>query len=134
MQGIKNTTANDFFIQNKSYRNTFELIYDHGYANGTTLTVKGSLGLFKRDVFTNVNALNGQQKMWYTEIAYNGRTKSHTWVLGGNFNGDDYITRSSSTLLLPSQLGKTIGIFAQDDWKMSKKLDRKSTRLNSSHT
>jgi outer membrane receptor for ferrienterochelin and colicins len=121
MVGIKAKSADNFFIQNKSLRNTVDFAYDHEYSNGTTLTAKGSLSFFNRDVNTNLNYLKGQQKLWYTELAYNGRKNGHTWVTGLNFNGDHYQTNASSGSILPQQNGQTIGVFVQDDWKIGKK-------------
>ena len=121
MLGIKSKNTNDFFIQNKSLRNTADISFEHDYKNGTTLTAKGSLSFFNRDVTTNLNYLKGQQKIWYSELAYNGRTEGHTWVMGMNFNGDHYQTNASSGTILPQQFGQTMGIFVQDDWKVGKK-------------
>ena len=120
MQGIKEK-GTDFFVQNKSLRNTTDFSYNHEFANSTSLTAKGSMSFFKRDVATNINFLNGDQKLWYTELAYNGRVEAHTWVMGMNYNGDEYQTNASSSSLLPSQFGSTAGIFLQDDWKPTKK-------------
>ena len=122
MSGVKTKNLNYFFIQNKSLRNTADFQYDRQNNNGTTLTIKGSLSFFKRDVTTNLNFLKGQQKLWYTEMAYNGRKEGHTWVMGVNFNGDHYQTNASSGIVLPLQYGETAGTFIQDDWKIGKKI------------
>lgn len=120
LQGIQTKASNYFFIQNKSLRNNLDLTYENNFNNGNTLIAKGSIGLFNRKVITNAANLNGQQQLWYSELAYNGRKEGHTWVMGLNFNGDNYSTKTSSSSLLPNQYGKTLGVFAQDDWKITK--------------
>ncbi|MEI8111293.1 MAG: TonB-dependent receptor [Chitinophagia bacterium] len=109
--------ANAFFIQNKSWRNTADIVWEKKLAGNAQLTTKASTSFFNRDVLTNSFGMSGKQLIWYTEIAYSNKTEHHNYVMGINFNGDEFTKKLPDSTLLQNEKNNTIGFFAQDDWK-----------------
>lgn len=107
-----------FFIRNLSLRNTIDLNFDYALSHNGHLTVKGSTSFFSRDMHTNQTFLKGYQQIWYSEIAYAKKAIHHTWVTGINFNGDQFTkVAAPNGSLLPNEKNRTLGLFAQSDWK-----------------
>ena len=116
------TASNQFFIQNKSLRNTADIVWEKKLGGNALLTTKLSTSIFDRDVITNSFGMKGHQLIWYSEVAYSNKTDHHNYVLGVNFNGDEFNKKLPDSTLLPNEKNNTIGFFAQDDWKLTNKL------------
>ena len=114
-------TSNPFFIQNKSWRNTADIVWEKKLKGNAQLTTKASTSFFSRDVLTNAFGMSGKQLIWYTEMAYSNKTEHHNYVLGINFNGDEFTKKLPDSTLLQNEKNNTIGFFAQDDWKFHPK-------------
>ncbi len=117
----KADALHSFFVSNKSVRHTADISWDKKLRNNDAFTAKASVSLFNRKVETNVNKLEGNQSLWYSELAYNHNSKHHKWVAGINFNGDNFSKQLPDTTPLPNEQSNTIGMFVQDDWKISQK-------------
>ena len=61
--------------------------------------------------------MSGKQLIWYTEMAYSNKTEQHNYVMGINFNGDQFTKKLPDSTLLQNEKNNTIGFFVQDDWK-----------------
>ena len=123
MQVIDNKpdALHSFFVSNKSIRHTADISWDKKLNSNDAITAKGSISFFNRRVETNVNKLEGNQSLWYSEVAYNHNSKHHKWVAGINFNGDNFSKQLPDTTPIPNEQSNTIGMFIQDDWKISPK-------------
>src|SRR6478609_1011925 len=116
----KNASAqHQFFIQNKSLRNTADITWEKKLGSNAMFTLKGSGSFFNRQIITNVFGMTGTQTTWYTEAAYTQKSDHHNWVAGINFNGDDFTKKLPDSSLLPNEKSNTLGFFAQDDWKFN---------------
>lgn len=111
--------THQFFIRNKSFRNTVDAVLENKLANNGFLTTKASVNFFSRDISTNVFGMKANQTLWYSEIAYTQKLKQHNYVIGINFNGEDFKKKNPDSSLLPNEAANTIGLFLQDDWKLS---------------
>jgi iron complex outermembrane receptor protein/outer membrane receptor for ferrienterochelin and colicins len=111
--------AGQFFIQNKSLRNTADVIWEKPLNDNAQFTAKASTSFFSRDVNTNVFGMKGRQQTWYTEAAYSQKSDHHNWVAGINFNGDNFSKRLPDSSLVPNESNTTFGMFIQDDWKFA---------------
>lgn len=114
----KNASAqHQFFIRNKSLRNTGDITWEEKFSDHSQLTLKGSGSFFNRKINTNVFGMNADQFSWYSEAAYSQKTGKHNWVAGVNFNGDRLTKQQPDSSLVPDEKNSTAGFFAQDDWK-----------------
>lgn len=111
------TAAHQFFIQNKSLRNSGDLIWEKKLVNNAQFTAKSSVSFLNRIVNTNVFGMTGNQLTWFGELAYNQKSTHHNWVAGINFIGDNFTKQLPDSSLLPDERNNTLGFFAQDDWK-----------------
>jgi outer membrane receptor for ferrienterochelin and colicins len=118
--------AKSFFIQNKSWRNTADIVWEKKLKDNAQLTTKASTSFFSRDVLTNSFGMSGKQLIWYTEMAYSNKTEYHNYVMGINFNGDEFTKKLPDSTLLANAKNNTIGFFAQDDWKFHPKFTLQS--------
>lgn len=116
------SAQHQFFIRNKSYRNTGDIAWEQKFSNDAQLTVKGSGSFFNRQVSTNVFGMKANQFAWYTEAAYTKHSGQHNWVIGINFNGDRLAKQQPDSSLVPNEKNSTLGFFAQDDWKFNDQL------------
>ena len=115
-----------FFIQNKSWRNTTDIVWEKKFKGNAQLTTKASTSFFSRDILTNSFGMSGKQLIWYTEMAYSNKTEHHNYVMGINFNGDQFTKKLPDSTLLQNEKNNTIGFFAQDDWKFHPKFTLQS--------
>ncbi len=122
----KTTPQNQFFIRNKSLRNTADATWEKKTGETGLFTLKGSTSFFNRDISTNVFGMKATQFTWYTEATYSQRTEHHAWVGGINFNGDDFSKKQPDSSLIPNERNSTFGVFVQDDWKFANKFTLQS--------
>jgi iron complex outermembrane receptor protein/outer membrane receptor for ferrienterochelin and colicins len=115
-----------FFIANKSIRNTVDIVWEHQNKDNSFITIKTATNFFARDINTNLFSLKANQTLWYSELAYSKNIKKNNYVVGINFNGEDFKTINVSNSLLPNAATNTIGLFAQDDWKFADKFTLQS--------
>jgi outer membrane receptor for ferrienterochelin and colicins len=108
-----------FFIQNKTLRNTGDIVWENQLKNNAFLTAKASGSFSTRDIATNVFGMKANQLLWYSELTYNQHTKNHNYVLGVNFNGDGFKKHLADSSLIPDENSNTVGLFIQDDWKLT---------------
>lgn len=111
------SAQHQFFIRNKSLRNTGDITWEKKLPANAQLTLKASASHFNRDVETSLFGMRAGQFTWYTEAAYTRKTEQHNWVAGMNFNGDDFRKHLPDSSLVPNEKSSTLGFFAQDDWK-----------------
>lgn len=119
----KTEGAHQFFIENNLKRHTVDLQWENRLTNTQKFTLKAIGSLFNRDITTNINAVKGRQFSYYSEASYVFKTKSNDVVFGVNFNGERFHKKA------PAGGGglydfnyTTVGLFAQDDWRIHPKL------------
>lgn len=115
----KTNVTHQFFIQNKSLRNTIDADWENNLNNGAHLSIKATTSLYNREVLTNLFGMKAQQNLWYSELAYTKKSDHHNWIAGLNFNGDAFMKQQPDSTLLTNENGYTIGAYVQDDWKIT---------------
>ena len=114
-------SLHSFFEQNKTKRFNTNLRYENINQKGNIFTVKASYGNFERKMKTNTNIFSGVQNNIFTELSYLVNSEKHKLVSGVNFYSDDFQQFHPDIFSLNYSY-QTIGVFAQDNWKLSKKV------------
>jgi iron complex outermembrane receptor protein/outer membrane receptor for ferrienterochelin and colicins len=108
-----------FFIQNRSLRNSIDAVWENKLNATDRLTVKGVASFFRRDINTNVFGMKASQRSFYAELSYYKKLNRHNLVAGLNISGEQFNKKQpDSTLIVPYRY-TTSGFFLQDDWKIS---------------
>ncbi|MEO5683368.1 MAG: TonB-dependent receptor [Chitinophagaceae bacterium] len=128
MQVLHDTKDNQhqFYIGNKSFRNTVDAEWEHAMRHNDKLLIKGTSSLFNRTVETNTFGLKAKQLSWYTETDYIKKTAVHDIVAGINITGEDFHKQQPDSTRISNYIFNTSGFFLQDDWKLSAKFTMQS--------
>ena len=124
MQVLHATKDNmhQFFIQNKSFRNSVAATWENKINKTSELNFKGLLSFFNRDINTNVFGMKANQQTYFTELSYLKKWNRHTLVAGINISGENFSKKSPDSSLINPYNNHVFGIFVQDDWKVTQKL------------
>lgn len=114
-------STHQFYIRNKSARNIVDASWQYHLRQNEELNVKAAINFFDRDIKTNLFGMRADQSSWFSEASYLKKMKAHDIVGGINFSGESlFKERPDSTKINPYRY-TTIGIFIQDDWKLTNK-------------
>ena len=105
--------AHQFYEENKTNRNTADLVLDHDLSNGIKLQLKASSSSFDRTINTNTHRFKGNQLNYFTEASLVIPKDKYSLVMGINANGDRFKKLSGDTIALDNFSNNTIGAFAQ---------------------
>ena len=117
-----NDSEHQFYIQNRSIRNTLDAVWENRMNKTDRLTLKGNLSFFNRDIRTNVFGMKADQRSYYTELSYYKKMAGHDLVVGLNISGEKFDKQYPDSTMLDPYHYNTTGFFIQDDWKISSKL------------
>jgi outer membrane receptor for ferrienterochelin and colicins len=117
----KQNNIHQFFNQSKSIRNTADVELDTKLNATDKLIFKGVASFFNRDINTNVFGMKAKQLSYFTELSYLKKISAHNIVSGFNFTGENFTKQFPDSSHLPNYSYQTIGLFVQDDWKVSQK-------------
>jgi outer membrane receptor for ferrienterochelin and colicin len=118
--------THQFYIENQSFRNTFDVLWEREIKKADKLTVKGSGSSYNRNITSNVFGMRARQFSFYTEAAMSIKRKKHDVVTGINFTGELFKKQLPDSSSLSNYQYITAGVFAQDDWRMNPKLTLQS--------
>lgn len=109
-----------YFEENKTKRNTYELIYEQKLNDNSKLAFKNSLSDFKRDFSSNENFVNAKQQNYFSELSYVKPSNKMIWVLGMDFQGSKFTPQSFKNFQIPQFENNSFGMFAQNTLKLNK--------------
>lgn len=115
------SSFHSFFIQNQTYRNTLDLVWDYKISQSNKFTLKGTTSNFNRNITTDQFGLKAIQLSYYTEATYVKKKGKHDIVGGINVNGENLKKRLPDSTLINNYHYFTLGLFAQDDWRIHPK-------------
>ncbi|MEI7736034.1 MAG: TonB-dependent receptor [Ferruginibacter sp.] len=121
---VLHQTANaqhQFFIKNKSLRNTIDAQWENKLNATDLLIIKGTTSFFNRDISTNVFGMKASQLSYYTEASYLKKVTHHNFVGGINIAGEKFTKKLPDSTKFNNYNHQTLGFFVQDDWKLSHK-------------
>lgn len=110
--------THQYFEQNKTRRNTYELIFDHNFADHSKLSFKNSLSDFRRDFSSNNNYLDAKQQNYFSELSYVKPADRMIWVLGMDVQGNKFSPQRYQSFQIPQFENSSVGIFAQNTLKL----------------
>jgi outer membrane receptor for ferrienterochelin and colicins len=124
MQVLHQTKDNvhQFFIQNKSLRNAVAATWQNKLNKTDEINFKGLISFFNRDIVSNVFGMKAFQQSYFTELSYLKIWKKHTLVTGINISGENFEKKSPDSSGINPYSNHTLGVFMQDDWRITKKL------------
>ena len=124
MQVLHGTKDNihQFFIQNKSFRNSIAGTWENKISKTSELNFKGLLSFFNRDIITNVFGMKAKQQTFFTELSYFKKWDKHTLVSGINVSGESFQNKQPDSSGINPYQNIVFGFFMQDDWKLTPKL------------
>jgi outer membrane receptor for ferrienterochelin and colicins len=113
--------AHQFFIQNKSVRNTVDAELENKLNATDRLTIKATTSFFNRDITTNVFGMKAKQLSYFSELSYFKKLPRHSIVGGINVSGENFTKKTPDSTQFNNYTQNTIGAFVQDDWKLTEK-------------
>jgi outer membrane receptor for ferrienterochelin and colicins len=124
LQVLHSTKDNthQFFIQNKSARNAIAATWENKLNKTEQLNFKGLISFFNRDIVSNVFGMKAFQQSYFTELSYLKKWDKHTLVSGINISGESFQKKSPDSSGINAYSNTIVGIFMQDDWKLTQKL------------
>ncbi len=124
MQVLHNNKDNlhQFFIQNKSLRNSIAGTWENKLNKTDQVNFKGLLSFFNRDIVSNVFGMKAFQQSYFTELSYLKKWEKHTLVSGINISGESFQKKSPDSSGINPCSNTIVGIFMQDDWRLTQQL------------
>lgn len=124
MQVLHHTKDNQhqFFIQNRSIRNSISGTWENKICKTSALNFKGLLSFFNREINTHVFGMKAAQQTFFTELSYLKKWEKHTLVSGINVSGENYQNKPPDSSGINPYSNTFLGVFIQDDWKLAPKL------------
>jgi outer membrane receptor for ferrienterochelin and colicins len=111
-----------FFIQNQSYRNTLDLVWDNKISRTDKFTLKATTSNFNRNITTSVFGMKAKQRSYFSEASYVKKTGKHDVVAGINLSGENLKKRLPDSSFINNYNYFTVGFFLQDDWRIHPRL------------
>ena len=115
MQLIKGDAdaTHQFFEENKTNRNTVDLLVEQNLSGGKKLAFKSSVSSFTRDITTSSHFFKGNQFNYFSEASLFIPKEKYSVVMGINAVGDKFTIKPSDPVLLHNYGNYTAGAFAQ---------------------
>jgi outer membrane receptor for ferrienterochelin and colicin len=110
-----------FYIENQSYRNTIDAVWDRKVNLKDKFSLKASFSNFNRNIKTNVFGMRARQISFYTEASYVKKKDKHDLVTGININGENFRKKAPDSSTINNYNYFTLGFFVQDDWRIHPK-------------
>jgi len=119
MKVIENNSdsIHQFFEKNKIIRNSAELIAERNLSGKNKFVLKGSFSDFKRNITTHEYNFNAGQADYFSEASILINQKSHNWVGGVNFSGNQFKKISGDSAYINKVSNNTVGAFLQYAYK-----------------
>jgi outer membrane receptor for ferrienterochelin and colicin len=115
-----------FYIQNQTYRNTLDLVWDNKISKTDHFMFKATTSNFNRNITTHIFGMKARQRSYFSEASYVKKSGKHDVVAGINFTGENLKKRLPDSTLISNFNFFTVGFFLQDDWRIHPKLTLQS--------
>jgi len=116
------TTDHQYFVTNKSFRNSGEIMLEKKMDDGSQLTFKGSTSLLDRSLETSSYTFSALQTLYFSELSYFLKRDNYDVVMGANLSGDKFNKDKAARIAIDNYHYTTLGLFAQNDWRITEKM------------
>jgi outer membrane receptor for ferrienterochelin and colicins len=116
------SSFHQLFIQNQTYRNTLDLVWDNKISRTDRFTLKATTSNFNRNITTNAFGMKASQRSGFYEASYLKKTGKHDVVAGINLTSENFKKRVPDSTLINNYNYFAVGLFIQDDWRLHPKL------------
>ncbi len=121
LPALDNPTAAGYTERNRSERYNTQLRLDSHVGHRRLLTLKNSVSAFTRQLQAGSSYFAGRQLSTYSEASLLVPAGTHRAVFGANFLTDRF-TETDQALTPRDYDYQTVGLFAQDDWRLRENL------------
>ena len=111
-----------YFEENISNRIATQFQFDKQLNKVSSLTFKNSIAFFNRSINTSNSLFSGKQTSIFSELVYKHSYTKHQVVAGISLVSDQFKEDTLKSHLKRNYHYQTIGLFAQDDWKIANKV------------
>lgn len=108
-----------YFEQNKTKRNSYELIFEQKFNDNSKLSLKNSISNFDRNFLSNNNLLKAKQTNYFSELSYIKNIQKSTLVIGTDVQGSKFSPKDYQFLQVPQFENNSFGIFIQNSIKFN---------------
>jgi outer membrane receptor for ferrienterochelin and colicins len=115
-------SSHQFFIQNQTFRNTVDIIWDNKISSTDNFTLKGTTSSFNRSIGTPLFGMKAKQLSYFSEASYFKKLAKHDVVAGMNLTGENLKKKLPDSTMITDYNYFAVGLFLQDDWKINSKL------------
>jgi iron complex outermembrane receptor protein len=120
---ISNLGNDDGFYENNQTKYLSAILnYKHDFKNETYLTFKSNITDYSRNLITNINSFGGEQTSSFSELSCLFKNKRHNWTSSIDLCVDEFKQYPGYNYFSVSYKHQTIGIFSQDNWKLTEDL------------
>jgi iron complex outermembrane receptor protein/outer membrane receptor for ferrienterochelin and colicins len=116
------TATNNFHVIEKYIRNTADLTLDYKINDQSSLHYKSAASFYSRNYSNPAILFNGKENNTYQELNIVSVKGKHTAVAGFNLITSNFTHASNDSLPFGNFNTNTIGVFLQDDYKLSEKV------------
>lgn len=109
-----------YFEENKTRRNTYELLFQQKFSDKSKLDFKNSWSDFNRKLSSNENDLSARQQNYFSELSFVKPMDKMIWVLGADFQGNQFTPESFKHFQIPKFENNSFGLFLQNTLKLQK--------------
>ena len=128
------SNIHQFFIQNQTYRNTLDLVWENTISRTDKFTLKATTSNFNRNISASLFGMKAKQLSYYSEASYVKKIIKHDLVAGMNLTGENLTKRLPDSTLINNYNYHTVGLFIQDDWRLHPKITIQSGLRTDFHT
>lgn len=108
-----------YFEQNKTKRNSYELIFEQKFNDNSKLSLKNSISNFDRNFLSNNNLLKAKQNNYFSELSYIKNIQKSTLVIGTDVQGSKFSPKDYQFFQIPQFENNSFGIFIQNSIKFN---------------
>ena len=109
-----------YFEKSLTDRVSSQVVLRHQFNENSLVTVKNSIGFFKRRTEMQDYRFSGMQLSSFSEASWQRKSKKLEWILGINEWTDKFTEDKSDTIIARDYHQFTVGAFAQNTWSIAR--------------